>query len=110
MMEDFGAAGIQSIDSMYYSIGTEKQDIYKKPSTGMFKRCEKEWPNIKFAKGWYVGHTIHDAKAAFKIKARPVLINPTEDTLKKLRSFANQKIAKRTKIFPSLLEFAYTLK
>ena len=57
-----------------------------------------------------MGHTIFDAKAAFKMKSRPVLINPTDDTLKKLNSFSNQKIAKQTKIFSSLLEFANTLK
>ena len=109
LMKIFGDAGIMSIDTMFYSIGTEKQDIYVKPSTGMFKRCEREFPHIKFNKGWYVGHDIHDAKAAFKVKARPVLINPTEETQKKLNSFANKKLKKVTKIYDSLAEFEATM-
>lgn len=109
LMKIFGDAGIMSIDTMFYSIGTEKQDIYVKPSTGMFKRCEREFPHIKFNKGWYVGHDIHDAKAAFKVKARPVLINPTEETQKKLNSFANKKLKKVTKIYDSLADFESTL-
>ena len=110
MMEDFGKAGIMSIDSMYYSIGTDKADPFVKPSTGMFKRCENEFPTIKFKSGWYVGKNINDAKAAFKVGSRGVLINPTEETIKKLDSFANQKIKKKTRIFESLAEFEKTLK
>ena len=60
MMEDFGKAGIMSIDSMYYSIGTDKADPFVKPSTGMFKRCENEFPAIKFKGGWYIGKNIND--------------------------------------------------
>lgn len=110
LMKVFGDAGIMSIDYMYYSIGTDKRDPFVKPSTGMFKRAENENPKIKFSGGIYVGKTINDAKAAFKIGARGVLINPTEDTIKKLGSFANQKIKKKTRIFQSLQEFEKTLK
>lgn len=110
LMDIFGKNGIFSIDTMYYSIGTEKADIYVKPSTGMFKRCEKEFPACKFKEGWYVGNTINDAKAAFKIGARPILINPDEADLKKLNSYSNQKLKKKTKVFSTLLEFANTLK
>ena len=110
MMEDFGNAGIMSIDTMYYSIGTDKADPFVKPSTGMFKRCEKEFPYIKFKNGWYVGRNVNDAKAAFKIGARAILINPSKEELKKLNSFANQKIKKKTRIFQSLQEFEKTLK
>lgn len=110
MMNDFGNAGIMSIEGIYYSIGTDKRDPFVKPSTGMFKRAENENSKIKFSGGIYVGKTINDAKAAFKIGARGVLINPTEDTIKKLGSFANQKIKKKTRIFQSLQEFEKTLK
>lgn len=110
MMEDFGQAGIFSIEGIFYSVGTEKADPYVKPSAGMFKRCEDEHPHLKFKNGWYVGHTIADAKAAFKVGSRFALINPTEETIKKLNSFANQKIKKKTRIFKSLSEFEKTLK
>jgi len=108
-MKIFGDAGIMSIDTMFYSIGADKNDIYVKPSAGMFKRCEKEFSHIKFSRGWYVGHDIHDAKAAFKVKAKPVLINPTEETQKKLNSFANKKLKKVTRIYDSLADFVATL-
>jgi histidinol phosphatase-like enzyme len=109
LMKIFGDAGIMTIDYMYYSIGVEKQDPFVKPSTGMFKRASQE-QGIVFKNGWYVGHTITDAKVAFKVGSRTALINPTEETIKKLNSFANQKIKKKTRIFKSLSEFEKTLK
>ena len=109
LMKIFGDAGIMTIDYMYYSIGIEKQDPFVKPSTGMFKRAAQE-QGIVFKNGWYVGYTIADAKAAFKVGSRTALINPTEETIKKLNSFANQKIKKKTRIFKSLAEFENTLK
>lgn len=109
LMKVFGDAGIMTIDYMYYSIGVEKQDPFVKPSTGMFKRAAQE-QGIVFKNGWYVGYTIADAKAAFKVGSRAALINPTEETIKKLGSFANQKIKKKTRIFQSLQEFEKTLK
>lgn len=109
LMKVFGDAGIMSIDYMYYSIGVEKQDPYVKPSVGMFKRAMQE-QGIVFKNAWYVGKQINDAKAAFKIGSRTALINPTEETIKKLNSFANQKIKKKTRIFESLSEFEKILK
>ena len=109
LMKVFGDAGIMTIDYMYYSIGVEKQDPFVKPSTGMFKRATQE-QGIVFKNGWYVGYTIADAKAAFKVDSRTALINPTEETIKKLNSFANKKIKKKTRIFESLSEFEKTLK
>lgn len=109
LMKVFGDAGIMTIDYMYYSIGVEKQDPFVKPSTGMFKRAAQE-QGIVFKNGWYVCYTIADAKAAFKVGSRAALINPTEETIKKLGSFANQKIKKKTRIFQSLQEFEKTLK
>ena len=109
LMKIFGDAGIMTIDYMYYSIGVDKQDPYVKPSTGMFKRASQE-QGIVFKNAWYVGKEIRDAKAAFKVGSRTALINPTEETIKKLNSFANQKIKKKTRIFKSLAEFENTLK
>ena len=109
LMKIFGDAGIMTIDYMYYSIGVDKQDPYVKPSTGMFKRASQE-QGIVFKNAWYVGKEIRDAKAAFKVGSRTALINPTEETIKKLNSFANQKIKKKTRIFKSLAEFEKTLK
>ncbi len=48
--------------------------MYAKPNTGMFKRCEKENPHIKFSQGFYIGDKITDLKAAEKIGATPVLV------------------------------------
>ena len=57
MLELLGKAGCPSIDAIYYSASSHKSDMYAKPNTGMFKRCEKEHKhkNIKFNKGYYVG-------------------------------------------------------
>jgi len=52
MFELFGQAGCTSIDGIYYSASSRKNDLYAKPNTGMFKRCEKEVPHVKFAKGY----------------------------------------------------------
>ena len=109
LMKVFGDAGIMTIDYMYYSIGVEKQDPFVKPGTGMFKRASQE-QGIVFKNAWYVGKEIRDAKAAFKVGSRTALINPTEKTIKKLNSFANQKVKKKTRIFKSLAEFEKTLK
>jgi HAD superfamily hydrolase (TIGR01662 family) len=110
LMDLFGAGGIQSIDGIYYSISADKSDAFVKPSIGMFKRAESEHPGIKFNKGWYVGNSVVDMKAAFKIGSRGILINPNEEELKKLNSFSNQKIKKKTQVFQSLLDFSQTLK
>ena len=110
LMQIFGESGIFSIDSYYYSTGTDKGDIYRKPATGMFRRAEAENPGINFKKGWYVGHTVLDAKTSFKTGAKPILINPSKEEIKKLNSFANKKIKKKTRIFESLLDFEKTLK
>ena len=53
MFKLLGEAGCASIDGIYYSASSRKEDIYAKPNTGMFKRCEKEIPDIKFKEGYY---------------------------------------------------------
>lgn len=108
MFELLGEAGCQSIDALYYSASSRKQDMYAKPNIGMFKRCEKEKPHIKFSQGYYVGDKISDLKAAMKIGARPILVRTgygkeTEALINK--RFTYRPIKKRTKVFDTLLDF-----
>ena len=108
MLELLGRAGCSSIDAIYYSASSRKDDMYAKPNTGMFKRCEREHPYIKFYQGYYVGDKITDLKAAHKIGAKPVLVRTgygkeTEELLKK---FAYRDIKKRAIIFDTLWDFA----
>jgi D-glycero-D-manno-heptose 1,7-bisphosphate phosphatase len=111
MFQLLGEAGCPSIDALYYSTTNLKDDIYAKPNTGMFKRCEKENPSIKFSQGFYVGDKISDLKVAAKVGARPVLVRTGYglETEKKLNTFANRTLKKQTYIFDNLLEFAQAL-
>jgi len=109
MLELLGEAGCPSVNAIYYSTSSRKDDMYAKPNTGMFKRCEKENPDIKFSKGFYVGDKISDLKAAIKIGARPILVRSghgqeTENLINK--RFTYQAIKKATKIFDNLAAFA----
>lgn len=108
MFELFGEEGCQSIDGLYYSESSRKQDMYAKPNVGMFKRCEKEVPHVKFSQGYYVGDKISDLKAAIKIGARPILVRTgygkeTEALINK--RFTYKQIRKATKVFDTLLDF-----
>lgn len=111
LMSIFGKAGIQSIDTMYFSPGTDKQDPYVKPNTGMFKRAEDEY-HVKWSQGWHVGNTIADMKAADKLGAKPILIKTPKGlvTLDKLKTHANKQLNKKVKVFENLMEFATSLK
>ena len=108
MFELLGAAGCHSINSLYYSASSRKDDMYAKPNTGMFKRCEKENPDIKFKKGYFVGDKMSDLKAAHKIGARPVLVRTGYglETEKELKKFTYRDIRKKTIIFDDLSSFA----
>lgn len=108
MFELLGQAGCPSINALYYSVSSRKDDMYAKPNNGMFKRCEKENPDIKFSKGFYVGDKISDLKVAYKIGAKPILVRTGygEQTEKDLNKFTYREIKKRTKIFDTLLDFA----
>ena len=107
MLELLGKAGCSSIDAIYYSASSRKDDMYAKPNTGMFKRCEKEYPYIKFNQGYFVGDKISDLKAAIKIGAKPILVRTGygEQTEKELEKFIYRKIKKATKVFDSLAAF-----
>ena len=111
MMELLGKAGCMSIDALYYSASSRKDDMYAKPNTGMFKRCEKEFPYIDFEKGYFVGDKISDLKAAMKIGAKPILVRTGygEQTEKELEKFAYRKIKKATKIFDNLAAFVNSI-
>lgn len=111
MFELLGEAGCPSIDALYYSESSMKEDIYAKPNVGMFKRCEKEYPYIKFKEGYYVGDKMSDLKAAMNIGARPVLVRTGYglETEKELNKFTYRKIKARTLIFDDLLSFAKSL-
>jgi D-glycero-D-manno-heptose 1,7-bisphosphate phosphatase len=106
-----GEAGCSSIDGIYYSASSRKEDIYAKPNTGMFKRCEKEIPDIKFKEGYYVGDKMKDLKAAMNMGARPVLVRTGYglETEKELAKFTYRKIKQRTIIFDNLAQFVESL-
>lgn len=109
MFELFGSAGCQSIDGLYYSASSRKNDMYAKPNIGMFKRCEKEVPHVKFNQGYYVGDKISDLKASLKIGAKPILVRTgygkeTEELINK--RFTYKQIKKRTIVFDTLSDFA----
>jgi D-glycero-D-manno-heptose 1,7-bisphosphate phosphatase len=111
MLNLLGNAGCPSIDAIYYSVSSRKNDEWAKPNTGMFKRCEKEHKHIKFNQGYYVGDKITDLKAAHKIGAKPILVRTGygKQTEQELNKFVYKTIKKRTKIFDTLLDFALWL-
>ena len=108
MLDLLGNAGCPSIDAIYYSVSSRKNDEWAKPNTGMFKRCEKEHPHIKFSKGYYVGDKISDLKAAHKIGATPILVRTGHgvETEQELKKFTYRDIRKKTIIFDDLNSFA----
>ena len=110
MLEVFGEAGCPSIDAMYYSTSRMKEDMYALPNVGMFHRAESEY-KLKFKEGWFVGDKISDLKGAENIKAKPILIKTGEwaETIKKLETYANKDLRKKTQTFDSLLDFANSL-
>jgi D-glycero-D-manno-heptose 1,7-bisphosphate phosphatase len=106
----FGQNGIYSIDGIYYSTTNMKEDIFAKPNIGMFNRAKEEL-KVDWKKGWYVGDKISDLKAADKAGAKPVLVltGHGQETLKKLDTYANKNLKKKTLVFNNLLEFVNTL-
>ena len=108
MLDLLGEAGCPSIDAIYYSASSHKNDMYAKPNLGMFKRCQKEHPHIKFNKGYYVGDKLSDLKAAYKIGAKPVLVRTGHglETEQQLNKFTYRDIKKKTIVFDDLSSFA----
>lgn len=111
MLDLLGQAGCSSIDAIYYSASSRREDPFAKPNTGMFKRCELEHPDIKFKDGYYVGDKIKDLKAAMNMSARPILVRTGHglETEKELEKFTYRKIKARTWIFDTLAHFIATL-
>jgi D-glycero-D-manno-heptose 1,7-bisphosphate phosphatase len=108
MLDLFGEAGCPSIDAIYYSASSHKSNMYAKPNLGMFKRCQKEHPHIKFNKGYYIGDKLSDLKAAHKIGAKPVLVRTGYglETEQQLNKFTYRDIKKKTIVFDDLSSFA----
>jgi len=106
-----GDAGCRDIDMMYYSAGVQKKDPYVKPNVGMFKRCEKEFKDIKFNQGYYVGHTIKDLKAAINIGAIPVLVRTGLGTKaeQELSRYSNRDVKRKVQVFDDLAAFVASL-
>jgi D-glycero-D-manno-heptose 1,7-bisphosphate phosphatase len=111
MLKLLGEAGCPSIDAIYYSTSSLKEDDYAIPNTGMFKRCERENPHIDFSKGWYVGDCINDLKVAQKISSKPILVRTGKgaEAEANLNKFSYKELKKKTEIFNSLYDFANSL-
>jgi D-glycero-D-manno-heptose 1,7-bisphosphate phosphatase len=111
MLDLFGQAGCRSIDAIYYSASSRKEDPYAKPNTGMFKRCENEIKDIKFNQGYYVGDKIKDLKAAMNIGAKPILVRTGYglETEKELNKFTYRKLKAKALIFDDLQSFVKSL-
>lgn len=111
MFQLLGQAGCTSIDAIYYSASSRKEDPFAKPNTGMFKRCEKENPDIKFKEGYYVGDKIKDLKAAINVGAIPVLVRTGYglQTEQELDKFTYRELKKRTLVFDKLEDFVRSL-
>ena len=110
LLNVFGQNGISSIDGIYYSTSSMKEDIYAKPNIGMFNRAKDEL-KVDWKKGWYVGDKISDLKAADKVGSKPILVltGHGKETLEKLNTYANRELKKKTLVFNNLLEFVNTL-
>jgi len=111
LMMLLGEAGCPSIDALYYSASSRKNDPWAKPNTGMFKRCEKEHPHIKFSQGFYVGDKISDLKSAVKINATPILVRTGhgKETEEQLKKFTYRDLKRKTLIFDDLKSFVDSL-
>ncbi len=111
MFQMLGEAGCAFIEALYYSESSRKDDMYAKPNTGMFKRCEKEHPSIKFSRGYYVGDKITDLKAAMKMGAKPILVRTGYgvESEKLLNRFTYKKLKAKTKVYDDLKSFVDSL-
>jgi D-glycero-D-manno-heptose 1,7-bisphosphate phosphatase len=111
MLKLLGEAGCFSIDGIYYSASSRKEDPFAKPNTGMFKKCEAADKEIKFKDGYYVGDKMKDLKAAMNIGARPVLVRTGygAETEKDLQTWTYRKIKQRTIVFDDLAQFVESL-
>ena len=112
MLDLFGQAGCPSIDGIYFSVSNVKQDPFAKPNIGMFKKAATDIKNLNWSTGYYVGDKITDLKAAFKVKATPILVRTghgveTEELLSSRHSY--RPIKKQTQVYNNLWDFAQAL-
>ena len=109
MMNQFGQAGIFSIDGFLYNQSDMSQDPYAKPNTGMLNRSKNEM-HMDWTDGYYVGDTIEDVKMAQKFGVTPVLVRTgkgaktEKDHLKGINTKYND-----VQVFDNLLEFVNSL-
>lgn len=112
LMQQFGQAGIFSIDGFLFNTTEMKMDEYAKPNLGMVKRAENEMlKGAKFKDGWYVGDSLLDLKYADKMGAKPVLIRSGnyQHAVEQLEKFTYRDLKRKTKIYQSLVDFANSL-
>lgn len=111
MLDLFGKAGCPSIDGILYNTSESKDDPWAKPKPLMFYRLRDEF-QVPIKGGYYVGDRLVDAKMAEKGKLKPILVRTGKyfEDEKKLNSFSNKPLKKKTKIYNNLLEFAQALK
>jgi D-glycero-D-manno-heptose 1,7-bisphosphate phosphatase len=111
MFQLLGQAGCLSIDGVFYSNTNLRSDIFAKPNTGMFKRCQEEIKHIKFNKGYFVGDKMSDLKAAHTIGAVPVLVRTGHglETVKELDKWVHRDIKRKTKVFDDLAAFVESI-
>ena len=109
MMNQFGQAGIFSIDGFLYNQSDMPQDMFAKPNIGMLNRSKNEM-NIDWTGGYYVGDTIEDIKMAQKFGVTPVLVRTgkgaktEKEYLKGISTTYND-----VQVFDNLLDFVNTL-
>lgn len=107
MMNEFGNAGIQSIDGFYYNQSDSSSDVYAKPNTGMMRRAQNEM-GLTWKSGYYVGDAIEDVKMAQKMGATPILVRTGKGatTEKKIKTGIGKE---PIQVFDSLLDFVNSL-
>ncbi len=108
MFKLLGESGCSSIDALYYSASSRRDDEYAKPNIGMFKRCERENSHLRFKGGYFVGDKMSDLRAAVKVGAKPILVRTGYgvETELELKKFTYRNIKEKTKIFDDLISFA----
>jgi D-glycero-D-manno-heptose 1,7-bisphosphate phosphatase len=111
MLDLLGQAGCPSIDAIYYSASSRREDPYAKPNTGMFRKCERENTGIKFSQGYYVGDKMKDLKAAQRVGAKPILVRTGYgiQTEKELEKFTYRDLKRITMVYDNLAQFVDTL-
>ena len=109
MMNQFGQAGIFSIDGFLYNQSDMPQDMYAKPNTGMMNRSKNEM-GMDWTDGYYVGDTIEDIKMAQKFGVKPILVRTGkgEKTEKEYLKGISTKY-NDVQVFDNLLEFVNSL-